>query len=405
MQSYGKYVVAAALGLTATSNAWALEEFYATPGSRAMAMGGAFAAFAADSSSIWYNPAGLGFQSEGTTDFTIEFGDVVTGTDYYLTAGESQEVYDADSDVKYVGISTHGFGVAYFRPYRFSTFAYSPDSGETALIETEYDEVKFGFGFPIMENFSFGATLDVISRAGEIVGTTCPETSFNCADESDLEGTSMGATLGALYKTRIIESSMTDLQLSAVYRTDTFAEEDFAINEFEAFPARPTTMGFGAALRGPITFIDTGAWGFYTTITAQYDLSEFEEVIFAGTSTDTTGVRQSTESEFTRTAFGLELQIITPQNLNIFLRAGQSSTDSDGGTITATDNQGNVYTDVEPYTNGISSTSYGIGISFGSNNQFVLDYAMETRDIESPSSYLEEDEEVDLQSVSFSFLF
>jgi hypothetical protein len=406
MQSYGKYVVAAALGLTATSNAWALEEFYATPGSRAMAMGGAFAAFAADSSSIWYNPAGLGFQAEGTTDFTIEYGDVVVGTDRWGVNPESDSSYDIDSDVKYVGFSTHGFGIAYFRPYRFTTYGYNADggdNGELALVETSYDELKFGFGLPLDSNFAVGFTLDMIVRDGEIISTTCDTSSIlnDCADDSDLESTSFGATIGALYKIRLIEQSMTDLKLSAIYRTDTFAEDDFALNDVESLPARPTTLGFGAALSGPLTFINTDNWGFFGTATAQYDMSEFEEVIYAGTPESTiTGEREALKSEYDRLAFGVELQIITPQNLSVFLRFGLSETESDGETTSV-----DFDPELPPYTDSIESTSYGIGIVFGADNQLVLDYAIEDREIFGAKGTTFGDYDESLHSFSVSYLF
>ena len=61
-------VLAAQVGLAALSGALAprarASEFHyqnILPGERAMGMAGAFTALGADTSSAWYNPAGLGF--------------------------------------------------------------------------------------------------------------------------------------------------------------------------------------------------------------------------------------------------------------------------------------------------------------------------------------------------------
>lgn len=389
MQAFGKYFAVVALGLGAISDVYASEEFYATPGSRAMAMGGAFAAFAADSSSIWYNPAGLGFQAQGTTDFTIEYGDVITGKEELVENEPGDvEIYETDSEVKYLGFSTHGAGIAYFKPYNFFSNARTTD-GDDYLVETTYQELKFGFGHALNDGFSIGATLDMIIREGTIIDTTC--TAFFCADDTDLESTSFGATIGALYKTRLIEKTMTDLQLSAVYRSGTFGEESYSIEEFEVLPARPTSTGFGAALRGPLTFIPS-EWAFYGTITAQYDLSEFDEIIYRGSN-------EALEIEYTRTSFGLELQIISPSNHNFFVRAGMSETESDGDSIMLS---GSAY---NPYASGIETMSYGVGIILGNENQFVLDYAIEDREILHDDTTRILDQEESLHSLSLSVLF
>lgn len=392
MQVFGKYVAVAALGLSAVANTHAAEEFYATPGSRAMAMGGAFAAFAADSSSIWYNPAGLGFQAQGTTDFTIEYGDVITGVEEVVVNQPGDlELYTTDSEIKYLGFSTHGGGIAYFKPYTFFTNARTTD-GDDYLVETTYQELKFGFGHALNDSFSIGATLDMIIREGKIIYSTC--TSIFCAEDSDLESSSFGATLGALYKTRLIEQTMTDLQLSAVYRSGTFGEESYSIEEFDVLPARPTSMGFGAALRGPLTFIPS-EWAFYGTITAQYDISDFDEILYRGS-----GAGTAVEVEYARSALGLELQVISPSNHNFFLRLGMSETESDGDSSELPDGSS-----FNPYASGIETLSYGVGIILGSEQQFVLDYAIEDREILHDDTTRVLDQEESLHSLSLSVLF
>lgn len=393
MQAFGKYFAVAALGLSAASNSYALEEFYATPGSRAMAMGGAFAAFAADSSSIWYNPAGLGFQAAGTTDFTVEYGNTIVGRED-LQANDDGifELYETSSELKYVGFSTKGAGIAYFRPYDFYTWAYNVDTGETAEVQTSYQELKFGFGYALNEEFSIGGTLDMIVREGEVLQTSC--TDYFCADSTDLESTSFGATLGALYKTRIIEQSATELRLSAVYRSGTFAEEELAISEFEDLPARPTTISWGAAIRGPLTFIPTENWAFFGTLTTQYDTIEYDAVLYRGSN------GSSAEVDHTRLAFGLELQVVTPGNLNLFLRMGTSESEADGDKVVH-----NGIPDFQTYSDGVESTSYGAGIILGSENQFVIDYAMEDRTILGSDFTNVAEQEETLHSVSLSVLF
>lgn len=393
MQFVRSFAVTLAVAGFTAPHAVALEEYQTLPGTRAMAMAGAFAAYAADSSSIWYNPAGLGFQ--GSTDFTIEYGDMLIARETLKDNGDNTvDLYDTSKELKYLGFSAYGLGVAYFRPYEFSSYAYSPDTNERARIVTTYRELKLGFGFDIDESLAFGISMDMIFREGKITDTNC--TGYPCADDTDLSSTGLGATLGVLYKTRIIEKTMTDLHLSAVYRSSILAELDsgsyytFDSNEFEDLPTRPTTISLGAALRGPVMFLASD-WAFFATLTAQYDITEFEKVILLGTD-------EAIETEFTKTAFGVELQAITPFGMSLFFRAGMSDTDSDGGTLSANPA-------FRPYTKGIKSKTLGFGVVFGDNDQFVLDYAVEKREIQA-SDFLDlVDEEETLSSLSFSMVF
>ncbi len=394
MQFFRKFAVTVVALAGTAPHAFALEEYHTTPGSRAMAMAGAFSAYAADSSSIWYNPAGLGFQSSGSSDFTIEYGDTLIAREELKDNGDGTvDIYDTSKELKYIGFSTHGVGIAYFRPYEFSSYSYSPDTDETARVVTTYQELKFGFGFKLSDSLALGTTLDMISREGELTDSDC--SGFSCADDEDLSSISLGLTLGALFKTRLIEETMTDLHLSAVYRSGALGDSssDYAINEFEDLPTRPTTKSLGAALRGPLTFIDAGEWAFFATLTAQHDINEYEKVILLGTN-------ESLETEFTKTAFGLELQAVTPTNMSLFFRAGVSDTDSDGDKV----NLSPAFPEFRPYTEGIKSTTFGVGIVFGDNNQFVLDYGVEKRKILASDFTDVDDEEETLSSLSFSML-
>ena len=96
---------------------YAMEEFFTTPGTRAMGMGGAFVAQATDSSALWYNPAGLGF-SKGI-DVTLDYGDVVAAKGHDDGSISADGYYTSEKEIKYLAYNMWGFGMAYFRPYNF----------------------------------------------------------------------------------------------------------------------------------------------------------------------------------------------------------------------------------------------------------------------------------------------
>ena len=343
-----KKIIATSCLLLATQHVAALEEFYTAPGARAMAMGGAFTAVASDSSTVWYNPAGLGFLPSNAMDITADYGSVIVGEEApSFNADGVYEPYKTDNELKYLGLSGKGFGIAYFRPYDFNTLA-STDGGQNVRVRTEYQELKFGFGFDMNENVALGGTLDMVMQ----------DTDSNCnsCEESDGE-TAMGFTLGALGKWTLDEESHTVFQAGATYRSDT--DVDVVLGDLEDLPNRPEVLSLGVALKRPFTL---GGWSLHATGTVQRDDISYGKVLYLGQSGS-----QPIAVDHARTAYGVEMQFITPANHNFFVRLGSYESEADGG--------GSAF---KPYSEGVEATTVGIGVML---ENWVVDYAIENRTI------------------------
>ncbi|KGD66226.1 hypothetical protein Y5S_00698 [Alcanivorax nanhaiticus] len=362
-----KKIIATTSLLLAAQQAAALEEFYTAPGARAMAMGGAFTAVAADSSTIWYNPAGLGFLPSNAMDITADYGSVIVGEeDPVLNADGKYELYKTDNELKYLGFSGKGFGIAYFRPYDFNTLA-TTDSGQNVRVRTEYQELKFGFGFDMNEYVAIGGTIDMVMQ----------DTDSNCnsCDESDGES-AMGFTLGALGKWTLDEASHTVFQAGATFRSDT--DVDVVLGDLEDLPNRPEVLSLGVALKRPFTL---GGWSLHATGTVQRDDISYAKVRYLGQSTPIA-------VDHERTAYGVEMQFITPANHNFFVRLGGYESEADGGDSA-----------FKPYSEGVEANTAGLGVMFES---WVIDYAIENRTILKSDFSNVDDQDETLYSFSIS---
>lgn len=374
MKSIKHPAVLAGAMLMAGQNAFALEEFFNAPGTRALSMGGAFAAVAADTSAIFYNPAGLGFLPKDSSDFTVEFGDVLEARDRPLW--QPGDIYESDRQLKYLGFSSRGFGLAYFTPYEFYTDATSNVNNATYQVRTDYREFKFGFGGQMNENFALGGTIDYVTQS---TSSNCP----NCEESENELG--FGATVGGLIKQRLDEASKLDLQLAAVYRTKT--EVDVVLGEFEDLPNRPQTTTFGAALKRPFTL---GDWAVFATVAAQKDALAYDKVLYVSGTTPVA-------VDHDRTSFGGEFQFISPTNQSYFFRVGKYESSADG--------DADPTTGFEEFSSGVEGTTLGFGIVL---NDWVLDYARESRTVEmsqASSATGAPDQKETMNSISFSRVF
>lgn len=375
MKSIKHSALLASAMLMAGQNAFALEEFFNAPGTRALSMGGAFAAVAADTSAIFYNPAGLGFLPDNVTDFTVEFGDVVVANDFdeIIATPPPRDYFDTERKLKYLGISGKGFGFAYFTPYEFYTNA--PDlDGNVFQVRTDYKELKMGFGGKLNEGFALGGTIDYLIQSTD---SNCPE-----CEESESE-LGFGFTVGGLGKVTLDEKSKTDLQLAGVFRSK--GSVDVVLGEFEELPTRPQTLSLGAAIKRPFTL---GDWAMFATVAWQKDQLEYDGVVFLG---PTGGQVMDVDQE--RVAFGGEFQFISPNNQSLFVRLGQYETEADGDVLP---------NGVAPYFGTIEGSTLGLGVILG---DWVVDVAREERDIADSGWNDVGDQDEELTSFSFSRVF
>ena len=360
----------------------AMEEFYTAPGARAMAMGGAFTAVAEDSSTVWYNPGGLGFLSG--MDVTLDYGTVVVGSeDVGSASGSDIALYDTESELKYLGFSGKGFGMAYFRPYDFHSYG-KDDKGDITRIRTEYSELKFGFGVDLNDHVAVGGSIDMISQSTDSDCESC--------DENDETG--FGYTLGVLGKWKMDAARKTELRAGATWRSGT--DVDALLGEFEDLPNRPQVLSLGLAVKRPF---DLGAgWGVSATGSVQFDDIAYSKVLYLGQD----GIERSDNRiavDHERIAYGAEFQFITPSNQSFFIRAGGYDSEAEGDAAPLLDGSNDRF---RPYSSGVEAVTAGLGVYLG---DWIVDYAMEQRTILKSDYAAVQDQDETLHSLSISRAF
>jgi len=187
-------------------------------GSRAQAMGGAYVALADDFSSIFWNPAGMGFFN--TMRFGVYATDIIPSGTYGLTVPGLGQVVDAATETKHYlgGLGAFYYpinqqlvvGLGVFTPSGLGS-AWNPD--DLAFLSypdpTAYDfsskigmvSIAPGFAYRIGDSLSIGATLNInyamftINQFAKFFLTT----SLGQYAEDDT-GWGIGGTFGLLYK-------------------------------------------------------------------------------------------------------------------------------------------------------------------------------------------------------------
>ena len=165
--------IAAILGnATAFAGGFQLNEL----GSRAMAQGGAFAARASDPSAIYFNPAGLGFQTQGElylgTTFilpTISFYGPVADANDPAIKNETKMVSQTFTPLSLYGTcpvaSNVTVGIGVTNPYGLGTEWPSDWVGK--YITTKVDLASFYYtptvAYKVSDQFSIGAGLNIVT--------------------------------------------------------------------------------------------------------------------------------------------------------------------------------------------------------------------------------------------------
>lgn len=376
------------------SNSFALEQYFNTPGTRAMGMGGAFIATVGDSTAMWYNPAGLAKTSG--MDITLEVGDVIerlsTPEVNATCTPTCGDIYDTDSNIKYLAFSSSGMGFAYFAPYKFYNTAVfnvsGGSSGQFVDIETEYTEFKWGMGGDFNENVRWGFTLDMLSRDADLSGGGADD------NLSELEfGFSLGIQ-GDLPLEGILPKGH-KLSYGAIYRsgTDSEVEDDVTFDAVKGVPGRPQALNYGLGYSAPLPTV--GGVPMFLTANLEFDNLEYEDIL-NGVSGGGGNTNAESNLEEDRVAWGFEVQLfpsfLEDKKGSLFVRFGMSETEVD-----AVDNQ------AATFINDIESTTYGLGLKLGS---WVFDYAREARDLQVNPFFVNlRDQEVDLDTFSISYAF
>jgi len=348
-----------------------MEEFFTTPGTRAMGMGGAFVAQATDSSALWYNPAGLGF-SKGI-DVTLDYGDVVAAKGHDDGSISADGYYTSEKEIKYLAYNMWGFGMAYFRPYNFYAGANNLLSGGVEPIHTSYTELKMGYGFALGEAIAVGGTLDVIY------------TELSCDDCFDAEQVDYGFTLGMLGRWMIIEKYETVLKYGVVFRSAAEMETEMFFEDYDQLPGRPGAFSVGLSLGMPLVISEEG---FYFTASLQLDQLNYDDVIYVYYQ-GKAPVYDLLDVDEERVAWGVEISFYPANDLIGFVRFGGAQTQ-------ASESSG-------PHPKGTESVTWGVGATY---KNLTLDFAMESMEVKSSgffSDFADQENTRASMSVSLSF--
>lgn len=411
------------------------EQYLSTPGTRAMGMGGAYVAFASDSSAIWYNAAGL-VGTEGFSDLTLEYGDFVTATpgveiDENDVTTHLDSTYETERDIKYLAWSNNGFGLAYFQPYSYKLYLRAEgdvdENEELQEFSTTYREFKIATSGRLTESLSWGIGLDLIQQTID-----CDYGCFDEWDDTSEDTAGFGFSFGVQGDWTFQEESENpiNLKLGANYRSAAQMDELILLDiEQDIMPTRPQSISYGASGNVPFSIGETG---FSLSVSLHLETIEhnrldipyyfLEEDSFENDYSATPDFYYgSTAPEEDRTAYGLELQTILSQDVDLYLRVGMSDTTATNANYTPSSLEENAEFDltdsdfINNYGSDTSSMTFGIGLRI---NNWIIDLASENRTIDDNTfdgDYENEDgtfgaftpfsQDVKMTSVSISYTF
>ena len=347
--------------LSIPCNTLAFEAFVIGPGSRATAMAGVFSAQADDNTAIWYNPGGLQRKDLLASDFTVEFGPVPAGNEFFESDTQAS---GAESNVKYLGYYQNripfwqgasdnvGFGIAYFTPYELT---FDIDTRRSVLDPTPFGSVQVNYRqFSVMlsaranENLSYGGTFDWVW------------TSVNCQDYSpcvDDGPYGYGFTGGLFY--RLYKSEFLNINVAGVWRSR-------------------ASLGYGSTSRSgldsqldkyvpdrPETFnISLGVQHFTSWAYINYNFM-YEQVMWDSAVDSELGPLDSGVSDYNNIGIGVELGWPMGEGQALSFRAGIKKSDPESS-------------DISP---SVDTLAFGMG--YGFDNKHFIDVGINMRSVES----------------------
>jgi len=380
--------------LLASVSAMASTAFSSLPGTRANAMGGAYIAIANDTSSMFYNPAGIAL-IDGA-EVMVEFGDIIrqdTSTLGSFYATHTGQPVIEEQELKFIGGVTNvevfgadiniGLSYApslYTMPSQiFESFGNFDNAIESIKFETEVEQLGIGLGTNLGD-LAIGVTIDyqnyvsriVYSDVGRLSESGPCEAVEVCPNENDVlsEFSGIGYTAGFLYRNDFGEDDLSSFSFGAVYRNydDAAETRDLETPDFNSLqlnftsPVAPTSFGVGAAIEFPM------GKAFQLLLSAQYEKQDFGLVVDDYIGTDGTNDVLERESVWERSSVGTELSWLADNGWQWFVRGGYYiSEDAD-------------YADTRQEYSDISSVTGGVGVfipGFGS-----LESTIEKRSID-----------------------
>jgi len=247
-------------------------------GARAMAQGGAFAARASDGSAIFFNPAGLAFQNEGSVYFGATA--IIPTVSFYGPLQDNTNAKTKAPNQFFMPINIYGtyplsdrwhVGIGVNNPYGLGS-EWPNDwvgKGITTKVSLQSFFVTPTIAYRVSDDFSVGAGFNYVTgkvglnRAVTQVPIDDPRATVN------LSGTGVGFNLGALYKIS------PELSAGASYRSSSKINATGTAGFYPDYSILPS----GAASTS-ITLPATGFLGLAYTVTE--DLTVEGDVQYIG---------------------------------------------------------------------------------------------------------------------------
>jgi hypothetical protein len=255
-------------------------------GTRPVGMGGAFLAVADDHNAIWYNPAGLGFMR----NVSFNLVDITLGVDSVDTLNRfTNAVFN--NDFENILRSDRQFNRFYVRPtfmgryFAFSIYQSLNSFVNMSNLDTldlnvdmfSYNDIGAiaAVGYPLLPNFSLGASVRVFARTGvdatltsqsllnELAlsqSTDVTSAVYNSLSRLMGTGWAVGANLGFLFKVPVPQG-YPEIKIAGTM-------EDFADTEFRDLgterrpPNMKRTLNLGLSFKNRLSNGDTLTFAF-----------------------------------------------------------------------------------------------------------------------------------------------
>jgi len=345
------------------------------PGTRARGMGGAFTGIADDSSSVWYNPAGL---AKCLPEFAFEWSQapgrklIQEATDDPAKKFDAGNLDNSNSNL-FISLSGNGFGIYYYSPYAMEwNFAERERIGtQLAQIDERIWMIGLAFADSIVEDkLNFGFTVEHVEINHPGVGHLDSHEVDNVRKYSfDDDSNSITGSIGLLATPIESKQYSIKLKLGGVYRFKSSPPDvpqvDFAGRKL--LLGKPESYDFGASLTKS-----------FTSLQSSFIFSIQQGVTkWSGTET-----YDAVHNDYNKTSMGAEWSIVSKNSpFCISFRAGlysSTATEKDFG-----------WPDVNAFTAGIGFLS--------EDGESGLEVAYENRTL---SYYSNDEETVSLISVS-----
>jgi len=234
----------------------AVETYQPALGARAAALGQIFSSSVNDSTSLWYNPAGIARPEAASAEFSISYSlnqRKDSGDEWQSLSNEIKYVgaYKRLSNLRTFNQSTFSkyfrklsVGAAYMTPYELNFDSTSArnllDDTAVGNINIKYQQVSFGAGYSVSNKLSLGISADYL-----MTGVSCLKEAPCVTDGPAGFGVSGGLVIGP-YNFQYFDASVALAFRSPIHLNyDSYFKDSVTHRIHDSIPGRPRVLSFG----------------------------------------------------------------------------------------------------------------------------------------------------------------